>query len=438
MKKMIFWGLVLLISASVQVQAEVPKISNLQFLTNPVVIGSWFTITFEFEGNIDKAFIQNTWETQSGEMQQDVREYPIRPDIKERQKGILPLRWKVISQEHKPYRIMKVWVNDKDGNQSNSLSGEIKLVSQLPADSEEFKSKERNYHRIVVLSDAHLPGKNIPMKQKTIETINSWPDVDMVVGLGDICEEFGTVEEYAYAKKFFAQLNKPFYPIVGNHDYMFEDNLPGRFVIANYAIRKKKLERFKETFSLQEVFYSKRVGPYQLIFLSTDHLSSDNLCEMSGRQIDWWQSELSKNKDVPTIIFFHAPLKGALMGKFRLIADDKSGIAQSHRKIHRTLLENPQIFLWISGHIHLAPTHASFNHKINTYEQRVGVIPNCDMTGGSLMSENDYGTKGHNNVWTNSLYLYPEKVVVKTYDHKNGYWWDELKREIKPSIGGKK
>lgn len=46
--------------------------------------------------------------------------------------------------------------------------------------------------------------------------------------------------------------------------------------------------------------------------------------------------------------------------------------------------------------------------------------------------------RDRNHIWTNSLYLYPDKVVVRTYDHNNGYWWDELKREIKPPILEKK
>jgi 3',5'-cyclic AMP phosphodiesterase CpdA len=269
------------------------------------------------------------------------------------------------------------------------------------------------------------------MKEEVIENINSWSDVDMIVLLGDICAEFGTVEEYTYANKFLDQLNKPLYPVVGNHDYLYEDNIPGKHVKASYTIRKKKLQRFKETFSLQEVFYSKRVGGYLLIFLSTDDLYSGNNTEISGKQIDWLQSELSKNKDIPTIIFFHAPLKGTLMGNNKYVGDDKH-IAQPNRKIRKIILENAQIFLWISGHYHIAPTNANFNHKVNIYEQQVVNIHNCDMDGRSHLSEADYEGKGHSNIWTNSLYLYPDKVILKTYDHKKNRWLEELKREIKP------
>ena len=119
------------------------------------------------------------------------------------------------------------------------------------------------------------------------------------------------------------------------------------------------------------------------------------------------------------------------MGNNKYVGDDKH-IAQPNRKIRKIILENAQIFLWISGHYHIAPTNANFNHKVNIYEQQVVNIHNCDMDGRSNLSEADYGGKGHSNIWTNSLYLYPDKVMVKTYDHKKNRWLEELKREIKP------
>ena len=35
-----------------------------------------------------------------------------------------------------------------------------------------------------------------------------------------------------------------------------------------------------------------------------------------------------------------------------------------------------------------------------------------------------------NVVWTNSLFLYPDRVVVKTFDHAAGAWMPKLEREI--------
>ena len=126
-------------------------------------------------------------------------------------------------------------------------------------------------------------------------------------------------------------------------------------------MRKRKLERFKEAFSLNEVSYSKKISPYLLIFLSVDDLSSEYLCEISGKSLRWLEAELVKDKGAPTLIFFHAPLKGTLMSKNRS-AEGDNYIAQPHRKIHKIIKENGQIFLWLSGHTHIAPTNIKFNH----------------------------------------------------------------------------
>lgn len=286
MKSAVFIGVLLIISFITieHINAEIPIISNLHFSVDTAIVGEEFTISIEFEGDVDSLFIENTWETKKGEIKKEVKEYTMPQDIQERQKGVIIRKWKIVNPKVKLYRIFKVWVKDKAGNQSNSLSGDIEV--KIP----EIKLEEKNYSHIVVLSDLHLPGRNILMKEEVIETINSWFDVDMIVLLGDICEEFGTVEEYTYAKKFLDQLNKPLYPVVGNHDYLYEDNIPGKYVKASYTIRKKKLQRFKETFSLQEIFYSKKVGGYLLIFLSTHDLYSDNNTEISGKQIDCSQS----------------------------------------------------------------------------------------------------------------------------------------------------
>ena len=35
-------------------------------------------------------------------------------------------------------------------------------------------------------------------------------------------------------------------------------------------------------------------------------------------------------------------------------------------------------------------------------------------------------------IWTNSLFFYPDRVVVKTFDHKAGAWMEKLERTILP------
>lgn len=296
---------------------------------------------------------------------------------------------------------------------------------------EGISQAQKDYQHIVLLGDPHLPGRNLSLKQKTVENINQWADVDFIVPLGDIVDDTGTAKEYELAKKFLSQLNKPFYPIVGNHDYLYEDRGPGeRYRKASEYVRKKKLERFKETFSLPEVYYSIEKRPYFLIFLSTDYLTSDHRAEISKEQLEWLKSQLSSYRSMPTIIFFHAPLKGTLTGRNE-DAHNPSDMAQPIEEIGQLILDNPQIFLWVSGHTHIAPTNSNFNHAVNLYENRVLNIHTPDMNGDSYLKGTDVKTKFHKDLWTNSLFLFHNKVIVKTYDHKNGIWIEPLTREIK-------
>jgi dienelactone hydrolase len=110
-----------------QARAEGPKVSNLQFSENPITLGDYFTISFEFEGGVDKYCLENTWETPAGEVKKEVKEFTVKPEIKEKPNGLISFRWKSENPHTKPYRIIKVWVKDVSGNQSNVLSGEVKV-----------------------------------------------------------------------------------------------------------------------------------------------------------------------------------------------------------------------------------------------------------------------------------------------------------------------
>ncbi len=308
--------------------------------------------------------------------------------------------------------------------------------------NETASAADKGYTHIAVLSDLHLPGRILPEKEKAIETLNTWNDLDMVAVLGDICEDHGSIEEYAFAKQFLEKLKKPFSPIVGNHEYIYYDINPfnpkekiakGKHVVAaSGTARRGKLKRFKEAFLLPEIYYTKKVDPYLLVFLSTDDLYVSHRTAMSDTQLEWLRAELGKNRSAPTIIFFHGPLEGTIGGGNLVDNDPVNYMVQPHREIRRILAENPQVFLWVSGHAHIAPTNSNFSHPINLYEQRVTNIHNPDMNGSSYLSEKDQKGTKHENIWTNSLFLFHDRVIVKTYDHKQGIWLRNLERVITP------
>ncbi len=93
-------------------------------------------------------------------------------------------------------------------------------------------------------------------------------------------------------------------------------------------------------------------------------------------------------------------------------------VAQPVERIRELILAHPQIFLYVSGHMHVPATNESFASPVNLYEGRVTNIHNTDLQ--------------RKWPWTNVLYLYPDKVVVRTYDHMRKSWLSDLERAILP------
>jgi len=272
------------------------------------------------------------------------------------------------------------------------------------------------YHRLVVLGDPHLPGRHLEVKQQALADINSWPDVELVVAVGDICLDYGTDAEYAAAKDFFAKLHKPLVVTTGNHDYLYETppDSAGVFIPGSKESQESKLRKFTETFG-ENLYSSRRMGKYLLIFLSA--AKPDFQLGLSDVQLDWLRRELADNRKSPTIIFFHGPLQGTLRD-YRHWVNKPAAIAQPSTELHEILADNRQVFLWVSGHTHTPPSEESYASPINLYDGRVTNIHNTDMNKGQI--------------WSNSLYLYPDHVMVKTYSHQDQAWLPQFDRVILP------
>jgi Icc protein len=278
-------------------------------------------------------------------------------------------------------------------------------------------AQEKEYYGVALIGDPHLPGRDLPNKVSALRTIDGWTDIDRVVVLGDICKETGTPAEYTAAKEFFSRLQKPARFVAGNHDYIYADerDLSGRRVKALPDARRVNLERFTETFGLSGVYGSERLGGYLMIYLSTDDLDSAHLTQISDGQFAWLRKKLSRNRTIPTLIFFHAPLAGTLY-QYNEQANTPSFIAQPAGRLHSLIRENPQIFLWASGHMHVPATSEGFSAPVNLYQGRAINIHNPDLE--------------RRTIWTNVLHLYPDRVVIRTWDHPRAAWLDGLERTI--------
>lgn len=271
------------------------------------------------------------------------------------------------------------------------------------------------YH-LLILGDPHLPGKNLSAKQEVLARINSWQDIDLVIAVGDITHLYGTEAEYGAAGDFFGRLRHPLAPITGNHDVYHLTPYPlssGGYLPAPFVLREAKLAKFRRTFALEQHYYQLEIGGYLLLFLSVDHGNFGS--GIGESQLTWLRDQLILHRDKPTIIIAHAPLYGT-QTNFRRYINRPNAIAQPAARLHTILIANPQVFLWLSGHTHTPPTEFSYASTVNVYANRITNIHNKDMKGETI--------------WTNSLYLYPDRVEVRTYNHREGRWHPEFDRRI--------
>jgi len=270
---------------------------------------------------------------------------------------------------------------------------------------------------VVVLGDPHYPGKYPENKEAVIRSINGWPDVALVAVVGDLNEDIGRPTEYEAAKAFFSNLQKPVVFVVGNHDYWYEDTKGegNQRVMAGAQTRQEKLDRFRAAFEMKDLYYSKRFGGYLLVFLSADHLTSRDFTEMSSAQVEWFKAELERNRDLPTIVFFHAPLQGTLERY-----DVPKFVAKPDDIIENILSVNPQVFLWVSGHVHLSVRDTSYPGGDKLFLGRVRGVSCPDMNRWTM--------------WTTSLYLYPDRVEVRTWNHRWGFWESQKDLAVVPPL----
>ncbi len=266
---------------------------------------------------------------------------------------------------------------------------------------------------IVLLGDPHIPGKNLDHKENVLATINQWEDVTMVVALGDLCEQTGTQEEYDEVKSYFSKIKHPLKVITGNHDFIYKDlrDSNGQLKHAPIQIQEQKLNLFKKTFGLEELYYSVDQDPYLLIFLSAD--SPNHLAEISDKQLSWLKKTLEENANKPTLIFFHAPLEGTLEPYHQWI-NTPNFVAQPMEAIKSLLIQNPQAILWASGHTH---TSVERSHLLSTaitfYQNTIFNLHNSDLNKDEIV--------------THSLFLYPDRVVIRAYNHAKNQWIEDFK-----------
>ena len=279
---------------------------------------------------------------------------------------------------------------------------------------------------VAVLSDLHCRPANNDSLQRAIKAINKMSDVYATAITGDLVEKIGSPAEYKYMIKALSHLSVPILAVPGNHDVQYKDyynpnkNAKNPKLRTTPKERKAKLERFKNSFKLKSLRYYRKVGGHLLVFLPDDDLESKTLVRISETSLKFLKETLKSNKSMPTIVFFHGPLLGSYNRKGGLSLTQAT--IQPSAKVRNILKDNPQVFLWVSGHVHMGPSSNNFCAKVN----KVGKVTNIHTP--AIQPGSSY---------VQVLKLSPKQAVVRTYNAKTGKFIKKFDRVFKHKIAEK-
>ena len=167
---------------------------------------------------------------------------------------------------------------------------------------------------------------------------------------------------------------------------------------------------------MKEAYGTERLGNYLLVYLSPDDLETDLLVQLSEERIAWLATGARRQPGCPDDHLLPRPARRNAHGLQRT-RQHPSFVAQPAGRLGEVLRANPQVFLWVAGHMHVPATNESYSSPVNVYEKRVTVVHNADLE--------------RKRPWTNVLSLYPEKVLVRTYEHWQNVWLPDMERTIR-------
>lgn len=291
-------------------------------------------------------------------------------------------------------------------------------------EAQHLGGQARSYAHLVIVSDLHYPCKTVlPAKERlarmaakeaALQGMNDWRDLDLAAFTGDMVQRSGDLSEYRLVRLVANSLKKRKAFIAGNHELLYTGS-DGELRPGSCTERILHFARYTKIFG--PLYYAKEKNGYLLIFLSPDTVSGGAAVEISDQQLAWLDRTLAAHRQQPTIIFCHAPLEQTAVSERPGVSlPSPRNSVQPAGRIRSILARNHQVLLWVSGHTHTTPADATFMDDANYYEDRVLNVYNSDWDEETIC--------------TNSLYLYPDYILIRTYDHTHNTWLPAFDRTI--------
>lgn len=153
------------------------------------------------------------------------------------------------------------------------------------------KANPGSFH-FVVLNDAHYNTPQCgPFLETVVEKISAGPKPELCLFAGDMSHH-GTTKELSAVKAIFGKLNIPVHTVIGNHDYIKQNDRSG----------------YEEVFPGRLNYFVEHKG-WQIVALDTTEGLRGANTSISKSTLNWVDETLPKlERSRPTIILSHFPL----------------------------------------------------------------------------------------------------------------------------------
>ncbi|MFZ2958285.1 MAG: metallophosphoesterase [Candidatus Ozemobacteraceae bacterium] len=275
---------------------------------------------------------------------------------------------------------------------------------------------------LAVMSDLHVCQENLASLRRTVATVNGLPNVGVVALLGDLCKTVGSSPEYALAGSLVKQFKPQVLAIIGNHDFLYTDELGknGKKKRGTPAGKTAKLKKFRAAFGQKAIRFTRIEAGHLLVFLPVDALDGKSITTLSETTLEYLKGILEKYPSLPTIVFCHGPLENSYTESPDPELTMFQSTAQPAGRIRAILKQNPQVFLWVAGHRHIRPSSDSFDAPVNKIDNVTVIhVPNVP----------------DDRSWIMTIRMTPREALVRTLDGKTGNSLSRFDRRFTHSKG---
>lgn len=224
--------------------------------------------------------------------------------------------------------------------------------------------------KFIIVGDPHVTSKISDDSTERLRLVVNFVnklDIDFIIFIGDMTKD-GTYKSNKIVKDILKNMKKPYYVVAGNHDIMISPDM------------------FRSFYGSME--HVEKIKGYQLLFIG--------IYEYDNGTLDWSFDFSKVDKNVPTLVFIHGPVKDLPFGCIHCYVDTNEMMYA--KSVEQELDKFTSLIGVYAGHVHYdsnkivngvryVTVNGLTNMEIGKH-LKINVITPSDKVGYSIIKDN--------------------------------------------------